>query len=278
MINTLTRSTLSMLVLSALLTGCERQSTPPAPADGSSSSSAANGTANDAAGAGTAAAPAKPVGDPAAQPSADDLEKLRGLVQDKAGGAASGALPPGHPPIPSGTPPTGAASPAAPVSAAAEDTLGYDAPDDWQKQQPANPARRAQFGLPRAEGDPEDGLLVLSYFGKAQGGPIEANLQRWAMMFTTADGKPVADSSVLRRESEVNGLKVWSIDVTGRYSDAMSRPNQPGPTAQDFRLLGAIVETPDGKWFFKATGPAPTMAKHHDAFMKMLQTVRHNAP
>ncbi|MGE0479564.1 MAG: hypothetical protein AB7Q17_03730 [Phycisphaerae bacterium] len=273
MINTLTRHLPWMLVLVSLLAGCERQSTPPA-SGGSSSDSGANGAASSA----TTAAPAQPAGDPAARPSADDLEKLRGLVQDKTGGAASGALPPGHPPIPGGASSAGSASAAAPLSAGAADTLEYDAPEDWQKQQPANPARRAQFGLPRAEGDPEDGLLVLSYFGKSQGGPIDANLQRWAMMFTTAEGKPVADSDVVRRESEVNGLKVWSIDVSGRYADAMSRPSQPGPTAEDFRLLGAIVETPDGKWFFKATGPAATMAKHHDAFMKMLQTVRHKEP
>jgi hypothetical protein len=181
---------------------------------------------------------------------------------------SAGALPPGHPPIG-----------AAPVKAAddtevAEVALKYDSPASWKKEEVNRPMRKAQFTLPRAADDSEDGQLIVYYFGRGEGGTIELNIERWRNMFTTADGQPVGDDVVKRAVTEVNGLKTTTLGVTGRYADPMGRPNQSGPTSSEFRMLAAIVETPDGPWFFKAVGPAATMASHAASFEQFIRTVR----
>ena len=179
------------------------------------------------------------------------------------------ALPPGHPPIEQaggmGAPP-----------AADLDAITYAAPRDWVPQTPTSQMRKAQFLLPRAEGDKEDGQMVVFYFGAGQGGAVEANIERWKGMFSTADGKPIDESSVKRESHDVNGMKVTTLDVTGRYADAMSGRPAPaaGEAAPEFRMLSAIVETPQGPWFFKGVGPVATMRAQEQSFKSFVASIK----
>jgi len=91
-------------------------------------------------------------------------------------------------------------------------------------------------------------------------------------MFSTADGSPMPDNALKRESITVNGMNVTLVDVTGRYSDSMGRPDKPGPTSQDFRMLAAIIETPSGPWFFKAVGPVATMAAQSAAFQEFVRS------
>lgn len=204
-----------------------------------------------------AAAAAKP-----ATPPADTLGYVRGEPPP----AAAPALPAGHPPIDSGERrPAAALPPASP----GEMDVQFTAPESWVSQPPANPMRAAQFALPRVEGDPEDGLLTVSRVG----GPVEMNLSRWRGMFKSADGQPIDDAAIQRETFDANGLQVTIVDMSGRYADAMTRGDG-APTTVDFRLLGGVVEHPAGNWYFKATGPAPTMQQHRDAFMEFMKSMR----
>ena len=91
------------------------------------------------------------------------------------------------------------------------------------------------------------------------------NIDRWIGMFRKADGTPVGHDGATVETRKVNDLTVTLVDVTGIYTDAMS--GQANPTSVDYRLNAAVVELPDGdKWFFKAIGPASTMASHREAF------------
>lgn len=175
--------------------------------------------------------------------------------------ATPGTLPPGHPPIES---PGGAGGPPTPDM----DAVLYTAPREWVPQAATSQMRKAQFLIPRAEGDTEDGQMVVFYFGAGQGGAVEANIDRWKGMFSTAEGKPVPDSDVKRETHEVNGMKVTTLDVAGRYVDAMSGRHGPasGENAAEFRMLSAIVETPQGPWFFKGVGPVATMKAQEQNF------------
>src|SRR5438876_8810802 len=65
--------------------------------------------------------------------------------------------------------------------------LHYKVPDGWVSAQPSSKMRVAQFKLPKAEGDNEDGELVLYYFGANQGGTAEANIDRWISQIQQAD-------------------------------------------------------------------------------------------
>lgn len=178
---------------------------------------------------------------------------------------AQAALPPGHPPIGGGAPP-------ADPSAAGD--LKFTPPAEWTALPPTSSMRKAQYVMPRAEGDDADGELVVYYFGPGQGGPIDANLERWRGQMTTADGAPLPDDAVSHETFEASGMNVTLQTCVGRFapSPMMGAPSQ--SPRDGYRMDAAVVETDQGPWFFKATGPEKTMAHHADALRKMLKSCR----
>ncbi len=179
-------------------------------------------------------------------------------------------LPDGHPPLPAGMKLAGA-KPAAAIDPG-DLPLKYAVPDSWGPEAPASSMRKAQYLLPREDGDPSDGDMVLFFFGVNQGGPIEANIDRWVGQFSTADGDPIPDSGRVVKTEERNGLTITTLDVAGHYVNTMA-PGGGSQAKEAKRMLAAIVETPGGRWFFKGTGPVNTMAKHKSAFDAMLATL-----
>ena len=136
--------------------------------------------------------------------------------------------------------------------------LRYKAPDGWVKEQTTSSMRVAQYKLPKTEGDPEDALLVLYFFGPTQGGAVQANIDRWISQMQQPDGSASKDKA--RTEtSTVNGLKITSVDVSGTYTAEMA-PGTPGQRNDaNYRMRAAVVETPKGNYFLKIVGPAKTM-------------------
>jgi hypothetical protein len=203
------------------------------------------------------------------QPSADEMANVRELVQNMdQRGAAN--LPAGHPPI--GNPPEKPTMPELPTAPQPAVKLQYTPPDTWQKEPVKSAMRHDQYRLPRAEGDPEDGELAV--FGAGVGGGIAANVQRWRGQFSTPDGQPLPDEAVVQQTLEVGGLKITVVDIAGRYNTGGMMPGAPAEPKDDYRMLGAIVETPGGLWYFKAVGPANTIGQHRDAFMEFLRSMR----
>ena len=133
--------------------------------------------------------------------------------------------------------------------------------------------RQAQFLLPRVEGDAADGELVVFYFGPGQGGSVDANIDRWVGQFDQPDGSASKDKAKTSR-SQVAGMQVTFVDLNGTYQapimpGAPERHNSPG-----YRLLAAVVETPDGPWFFKLVGPQKTIGKWAESFDQFIRSVR----
>jgi hypothetical protein len=144
--------------------------------------------------------------------------------------------------------------------------LQWTAPAAW-KSQPQRPMRAATYAVPAAAGDKEDGEVAVFYFGPGQGGGVEANIQRWVSQFETSAKPQTAKKTI-------NGLPVTTIDLPGTYL-ASAGPMSPTKTSKPgYRLLGAIVEGPQGAVFFKFTGPAKTVAAGQAAFDKMLGGIR----
>src|SRR5687768_8540566 len=54
--------------------------------------------------------------------------------------------------------------------------LRYKVPSGWTAEKPTSDMRVAQYKLPKAEGDGEDALLIVYYFGQGQGGSAQANI------------------------------------------------------------------------------------------------------
>lgn len=138
--------------------------------------------------------------------------------------------------------------------------LHYKSPDGWVTEKPSSTMRVAQYKLPKAEGDSEDALLVLYYFGATQGGTAQANIDRWISQIQQPDGSATKDKA--RTEtSTVNGLKVTSIDVSGTYTAEMAPGSGTMHNDANYRLRAAVVETPKGNYFLKLVGPAKTMGR-----------------
>jgi len=149
-------------------------------------------------------------------------------------------------------------------------TLHFAAASEWKSTPSSSPMRVAQYALPRAAGDSEDGELIVYFFG-GQGGSVQANLDRWLGQMEQLDGRPskaVATTETLT----VNGMKVTVLDVSGKYVAEMApgsptRHNKPG-----FRLKAAVVETAGGPYFVKLTGPAKTVERWNTAFATFLRS------
>ncbi len=150
--------------------------------------------------------------------------------------------------------------------------LTWTAPKEWEAQG-AKAMRVATYRIPAAKGDAEPGELAIFYFGQGQGGGVDANVKRWVGQFQKPDGAPIPEKEAKTKKDSINGLPVTTVDVKGTYAGGgpMMGPSTPKP---GYRLLGAIVEGPEGAIFFKLTGPEKTVAAADKSFRKMLDSVK----
>jgi hypothetical protein len=151
------------------------------------------------------------------------------------------------------------------VSGQATGTLTFTKPAAWAERPAASSMRVAEFVIPKAASDTEDGELTVYYFAGG-GGSVEANLQRWTSQFESGT-KPV------RTMSTVNGLHLTSLDVSGTYiaevrPGSAERHNKPG-----FRMRATVVETAKGPYFVKLTGPSATIDQAGAAFEQFLRSL-----
>jgi len=147
-------------------------------------------------------------------------------------------------------------------------TLAYLTPQGWHTQPTSSSMRVAEFSLPRAEADAEDAQLVVYYFG-GSGGSVDANLQRWVSQMQQPDGRP--SSGVAKKENRsVNGLRVTMLDVSGTYVAETAPGSTERNNKPNFRLRAGVVETSNGPYFIKLTGPAKTVAKWERAFEQFI--------
>lgn len=169
---------------------------------------------------------------------------------------------------------TPAPAPAAATPARTPGTpLVFTTPAAWTAETPTSSMRKAQYRLPRAEGDGEDGECVVYYFGAGGGGGVEPNLERWCGQFEQPDGGD-SRAVMVRAERMVAGMKVHEVELAGTYVAETTpgsgvRVNKPG-----FALRGAILESDHGAYFLKLTGPAATVAQHAKAFRELVSGVR----
>jgi len=149
--------------------------------------------------------------------------------------------------------------------------LRFKAPDGWTAEQASSSMRVAQYKLPKAEGDKEDALLVLYYFGATQGGTAQANIDRWISQMQQPDGSSSKDKAKTESMS-VNGLKVTTVDVTGTYTAEMAPGSKTFHNDDNYRLRAAVVETPKGNYFVKLSGPARTIARWDQSYNDYLKS------
>ena len=139
------------------------------------------------------------------------------------------------------------------------------APAKFARKQPRSQIIAYEFAVPAAEGDQQAGRFTVM----AAGGSVEANLERWYGQFTQPDGSSTKDATKIE-ELTAAGQKVVLADMSGTYDDKPG-PMAPGVKRENYRMLGAIVSTPDGNFYLKFYGPRKTVGEQRDAFVAMIK-------
>jgi hypothetical protein len=140
--------------------------------------------------------------------------------------------------------------------------LKLNVPETWKQSKPSSRLRLAQFTIPKAKGDEEDGELALFNFGA--GGSVKANIDRWVGQFQAEERE------VQVKEGSLDTGRYFFVDITGTYNKPTGPPiAQQTKAAPGYRMLGVILAIEDkGIYFFKMTGPDKTVAAQTVALKK----------
>jgi hypothetical protein len=154
---------------------------------------------------------------------------------------------------------------AAPAATAAAGGIEWKVPSHW-KTEPGSAMRVATYAVPAARGR-EGAECAVFFFGPGQGGDVDANVQRWGRQF---EGAPMPERSA----RTVAGLQVTLAQVEGTYLAPGGPMMQSQAKKAGYRLIGAIVEGPEGNVFFKLTGPVASVKAAEPDFDALVASLR----
>jgi hypothetical protein len=144
--------------------------------------------------------------------------------------------------------------------------LTFTRPAAWEWVQVNSPMRKAQLKVPGTKpGESAD--ITFFYFGPQGGGDVQANVQRWAGQFKGPEGATKIETK------DIAGSKVTLVTTEGTYTSG-GMFGAPTTTQENYALLGAIVENPEGNIFIKMTGPAALVKESHDKFLDFLASAK----
>jgi len=144
-------------------------------------------------------------------------------------------------------------------------------PAGWTEKPITSSMRAAQFALstdPGAEAE-----LIVYYFGVDGAGGVQDNIDRWLDQFQQAGGKRSKDVAKLE-QVKLAGQDATIVSVSGRYvttsmpggGDAIDKPDQ--------SLIGAIVASPKGPYYFKLVGAKKTVDAQAAKLRGMLTSIK----
>ena len=141
-------------------------------------------------------------------------------------------------------------------------------PAAWKvKELPPNSMRSAQFTLPKADNDPDDGDLALFVFPGGAGTPKQ-NLDRQLAKFLDA-GRTDKESKVT-----VGPVEATYQDVAGTFKKKpfpMSTDFTPVP---DYRQLYVLFDKDGKQYYLTLLGPKATVEKHKAGFEGWLKSFK----
>jgi hypothetical protein len=131
------------------------------------------------------------------------------------------------------------------------------------KATPPGGMRAAQLEFTNDKGTAE---TIFFFFGQGQGGGTQANVNRWLAAFQ--EPKDKLNSKVEKKK--VGSGEVTYVEAEGTYMSGM--PGGPKTPQPGSKLLGAILESPDGNVFVRMTGPVATVKAADADFRKMIES------
>jgi hypothetical protein len=143
-------------------------------------------------------------------------------------------------------------------------------PADWAAKPVTSNMRAADFILVGKGGEAE---LIVYYFGGGGAGSIDDNVNRWLDQFQQPDGKSSRDVAKIEK-TRFGGQDATYVSLAGRYVN-QGMPGGGGPVDKpDQALLAAIVNSPQGPYYFKLVGPKETVDGNAKAFRAMLDSLK----
>ena len=141
----------------------------------------------------------------------------------------------------------------------------WSIPRGWAPQ-PQKAMRVATYSVPAPKQGVEAGECGVFYFGGKEGGTVSDNLNRWISQFENG-GKHEFSTK------ELKGFKTTLVQISGTYLDPAGPMMESQGKKENYRLMGAIVEAPQGLVFFKFTGPDATVMAAQQSFNDLLASI-----
>ncbi len=96
---------------------------------------------------------------------------------------------------------------------------------------------------------------------------------RWQRQLMQPDGSATKNDAPAEQK-EIAGVTVQFFDASGSFLEQRG-PQTPIRELPNFRVLGAIIETPTvGNYFIKLYGPKNTIDQNKEAFDKMIDSLK----
>jgi hypothetical protein len=139
----------------------------------------------------------------------------------------------------------------------------------WQDNG-ATDMRVATYFYGPLENDVLPAELAVYYFGKDQGGGIDANIKRWIGQMSLPDGGDPAKVAVVDT-LKGSALPTYVLKISGTYNESVGGMMSGKTTPREnYRMVGVIVSGPEGNVFFKLTGPDHTAKVMSEALIAMV--------
>jgi len=149
--------------------------------------------------------------------------------------------------------------------------ISFTPPSHWKNLE-ASGMRQAQFRLPPVGSDTAEGEVNVYYFGPQSGGGVEANLQRWIGQMVLPEGADPA-TAITKGTFTADGMAGHLVALNGGYKSGGGRPmGGEKVLLPGYRLVGVVLEGPEGSLFFKLTGPRKTAEIMETELMKMVRS------
>jgi hypothetical protein len=149
--------------------------------------------------------------------------------------------------------------------------LDYQAvpPAGWEHRKSSSSARLLEL-VKRSAATKDSVEIVVYYFGRSQGGGVDANVERWTAQFN-GPGRPEVKPKIEKLDGTM--FMTTEVELEGSYARAVGM-GEPSNAVPGQSLLASIVETPRGNLFVQMFGPINRVRAERDAYLTFVRGIR----
>jgi hypothetical protein len=142
-------------------------------------------------------------------------------------------------------------------------------PAGWVTAPSTSSMRLAQYTIPGRDSSVAAEVVVY-FFGKGQGGNVEANLARWKAQFSMPDGSAVYEK--VERDSS-GAFPIAIAEYRGTYARGIG-PGDAANAKSGQSLIAVIAETPRGTLFFQLFGSTGSVTPQREALIAFTRSMK----